>query len=368
MTEKEVNLKSILFLIIGILLLLSLVICIYIVSSESDLVKVQADVIDVKKGELNNGKSDVTVSFDIDQTTYQYNFYYKDDVKIDDKIDVYYHEKNINSVTTFKTSKLIFVCPVAGLILCILSIIELFKQNKHEEQLFQTSVIDVLGNTQALQIITSDEPIEEYRGLPEEHVEAEVKTLKKEHPEIAKPKKKKRPNTTEVKKFTTDVNEEKINEDYISENAEERKDVEKDNEVTNNVDKKNIEKTNDADQKDIEQKDIAKGIEEQNNIAKKTIEDQNNENNYFIEKAPNEENPTNSDELSNNYLSSNEAIANNFSKKEDEETTFKENMSIEEDKFTYDDFITKSENISNQTRAKNINSIDAKDLPIKKNI
>ena len=44
MTQRETNLRSVLFLVIGILLLLSLVICVYIVSTESDLVKVAAEV------------------------------------------------------------------------------------------------------------------------------------------------------------------------------------------------------------------------------------------------------------------------------------------------------------------------------------
>ena len=44
MTERETVLRSVLFLVIGILLLLSLVICVYIVSDERDLIKVEADV------------------------------------------------------------------------------------------------------------------------------------------------------------------------------------------------------------------------------------------------------------------------------------------------------------------------------------
>ena len=48
MTQKETNLRSVLFLVIGILLLLSLIICIYIVSGESDLVKVTSEVTEIK--------------------------------------------------------------------------------------------------------------------------------------------------------------------------------------------------------------------------------------------------------------------------------------------------------------------------------
>lgn len=180
MTEKEINLKSILFLVIGILLLLSLVICIYIVNGERDLISVEAKVIDVKKDETGTGKNDVTVSYDIDGTLYNYNFYYKDNINVNDKIDVYYHEKNKSSVTTYKTSKLIFICPIIGLVLCILSLFELFRQNKNEDEIFQTAVIDISGTTQKLQIVTDDTEVKKYECLPEEQVEAEVKAIKKE--------------------------------------------------------------------------------------------------------------------------------------------------------------------------------------------
>ena len=56
MARKETNLISVLFLVIGILLLLSLVICIYIVSGESDLVKISAEVVDVSGEDTSSGK------------------------------------------------------------------------------------------------------------------------------------------------------------------------------------------------------------------------------------------------------------------------------------------------------------------------
>ena len=62
MTQKETNLRSVLFLVIGILLLLSLVICIYIVSGESDLVKTSAVVTEVSKDSSGTGKTDISVT------------------------------------------------------------------------------------------------------------------------------------------------------------------------------------------------------------------------------------------------------------------------------------------------------------------
>jgi len=163
MNSKEVNLRSIVFLVVGVLLLLSLVICIYIFRRDSDLVKVQADVIEVKKDSDGTGKNDVTVIYEVGDTSYKYNFYYKDEINTEDKIDVYYHKNNVTSVQTFKTGKYIFICPIVGLILCVIGLFELLKKDdSDDEEDFKTQVIDVVGDTQMLEIIT-DEPVEEVK-------------------------------------------------------------------------------------------------------------------------------------------------------------------------------------------------------------
>lgn len=181
MTERETNLRSVLFLVIGILLLLSLVICIYIVNDERDLVKTEADVISVTKDVDGTGKNDVTLSYEVDGVAYRYNFYYKDDVNVDDKITIYYHEKSVTTIKTFKTSKLIFLCPVLGLVLCLLGLFELFKKDSDDgEEEFKTSVINVVDNTQQLKIVTTDSPVKEYEKTPEEKMETQVKTIKKD--------------------------------------------------------------------------------------------------------------------------------------------------------------------------------------------
>lgn len=182
MTEKETNIRSVLFLVIGILLLLSLVICIYIVSSESDLVEIKAEILEVENDADGTGKNNVTVVYDVDGTSYKYNFYYEKDVEVGNTLDIYYHSKNVTSVTTFKTSKLIFICPIIGLGLCIFGIFELFRKNDEEKEEFKTSVIGVVGNTQQLKIVTTDEtPVKEYVKSPEEEVETQVKVIKKEN-------------------------------------------------------------------------------------------------------------------------------------------------------------------------------------------
>lgn len=173
MNSKEVNLRSIVFLVVGVLLLLSLVICIYIFRRDSDLVKVQADVIDVKKDSDGTGKNDVTVIYEVGDTSYKYNFYYKDEINTEDKIDVYYHKNNVTSVQTFKTGKYIFICPIVGLILCVIGLFELLKKDDgDDEEDFKTQVIDVVGDTQMLEIIT-DEPVEKVKVVENPPVEGE---------------------------------------------------------------------------------------------------------------------------------------------------------------------------------------------------
>ena len=181
MTQKETNLRSVLFLVIGILLLLSLVICIYIVSGESDLVKTSAVVTEVSKDSSGTGKTDISVTYDVDGQSYKYDYYHKGEIEEGDKVTIYYHEKNPSSVQTFKTNKLIFIWPVIGLGLCILGLFELFrKNNDDDDDEFETSVIGIVGNTQQLKIVTDDTPVQAYQPTPEEVAEVEVKAVKRE--------------------------------------------------------------------------------------------------------------------------------------------------------------------------------------------
>lgn len=182
MTQKETNLRSVLFLVIGILLLLSLIICIYIVSAESDLIKISAEVVEVDTKRTSTGKVKLVVNYDVNGQPYKYdNYMYKGEVQVGDKVSLYYHEKQPASVQPFKTNKLIFIFPVIGLALCILGLFELFKKNDDDDDVeFETAVIGVVGNTQQLKIVTDDTDVAKYEPTPEEVVEAPVKTVVKE--------------------------------------------------------------------------------------------------------------------------------------------------------------------------------------------
>ncbi len=182
MTNKEISIRSIMFLIIGLLLVLSLVICIHIVNNEKDLVPVNATVIKIKEDKDATGKNDVTVVYDVNNTTYQYNFYYKDDIKVDDEISIFYHEKEVTSVQTRKTSKLIFICPIIGILLCVLGLFELFTKHKIDEEdsikdLPNTKVINEDDKTQTIKILTEGEK-STYEETEEEKEEVPVKVIK----------------------------------------------------------------------------------------------------------------------------------------------------------------------------------------------
>ena len=172
MSHKDVKIKSMIFLIIGILLILSLVICVYIHTSEKDLVLVKATVIKVKKDNDGIGKNDVTVSYNVDNTSYLYNFNYKDNIKVGDTIEIYYHKNKTNLVQTYKTGYIIFLWPSIGLILCFIGLFELFSQKESNSKLeVKTELIKEEEDTQTLQIILPTEDDNNYYEDNKEEVE-----------------------------------------------------------------------------------------------------------------------------------------------------------------------------------------------------
>ncbi|MBQ4030702.1 MAG: hypothetical protein II625_02995 [Bacilli bacterium] len=177
--DKETKLRSVLFFVIGFLLVLSLLICIYIVAGESKLVPVEATVVNVTKDAGGVGIDNVEISYTVDGSVYGTYFDSKKDLKNGDKINVYYYSNDYTQVKYSKTSKLIFLCPVVGLVLCALGIFELYRRRNDGEDEFKTSVIGVVGNTQQLKIVTENTDTQEYEPTPEEQVEVEVKTINK---------------------------------------------------------------------------------------------------------------------------------------------------------------------------------------------
>lgn len=189
MTNKEISIRSIVFLIIGILLVLSLVICINIVNGEKDLVATNATVIKIKEDKDGTGKNDITAVYDVGNTTYQYNFYYKDDVKIDDEIKIYYHEKDVTSVQVKKTPKLIFIFPIIGIVLCVFGLFELFSKQKDFEKIVDENdekikFLDEDDKTKTFKIINTQEK-SNYTKTEEEIAEVPVRNIKEKKKSIS---------------------------------------------------------------------------------------------------------------------------------------------------------------------------------------
>lgn len=287
MSNKEINVRSIIFLVIGILLVLSLVICIYIVSGECDLVPIKATVVNVKDDKDGTGKNDVTVMYEVNGTTYEYNFYYKDSVKRDDMLSIYYHKDNVNSVQPYKTSKLIFVCPVVGLILCIYGLIELLTKSKFytiSDAEVKTKVVGEDEKTQQLRIITDDVKTTDYIKTPEEEAEVPVKGLKVTDKKVEEDSHEKEPEFEVVEKDLTE-NVELIKDDEVSEKV-----IEEETKISLNeeVKKEAKEKTKDVvketkkEEKIVEPKKETKVVKELKKVIPKIYELNDDELTYQV--------------------------------------------------------------------------------------
>lgn len=184
MAEKETDFRSIIFLVFGVLLLLSLVVFIYIVSGERDLVPTNAEVTEVYKDSEGASKTKIKIVYEVGAGYYECTFDYKGNVKEGDSIPIFYHEKNPKLAQQYKIPKIVFIFPVVGLILCVIALFEIFKKNQNatevEGDLLNTSVIGVVGNTQQLRIVSEGTPAQEYVKSHEEKIEAGVKSIKKE--------------------------------------------------------------------------------------------------------------------------------------------------------------------------------------------
>ena len=178
MTEKETIFRSVLFLVIGILLLISLIVCIYIFSYEKSFAPIEATIEEVVKDKKNTNINHYVAVYQAPEKEYRAEFSTKANYKKGDKIKIYYNTKpQMNKYTRLKlTSKAILICPLVGLILCGFGLFSLFRKRKKEEELFKTNVIATNGKTQQLQIEAKES--QSYVKTPEEQKEVEVKTVK----------------------------------------------------------------------------------------------------------------------------------------------------------------------------------------------
>lgn len=173
--------KEVFFLFIGFLLLLSLVFCVYVISVDREYIQTTATVTEVTD-------SNITYSYVVKDEEYKCKSKKKDNIKEGDKVKLYYHKNNVSKTKLKRTSNIIFLCPLAGLILCLIGIVEVVKKrqkdNIEDEEQFKTKVISVLGQTQKLKIITDGDTGAEYAKSLEETMEVPVKAILKRKNEI----------------------------------------------------------------------------------------------------------------------------------------------------------------------------------------
>lgn len=136
MRDKDKKMKSIVFLVIGIIFLLSLVVCIYITYSEKDLKETTAEVTNFNVA-LSGSKKNVTIIYTVDGVSYSSSFYTEDNLTIGDTIKIYYHEKDATVAKLYKTSLIIFICPIIGLFLCIVGLIKALKKKKDKDEIIE---------------------------------------------------------------------------------------------------------------------------------------------------------------------------------------------------------------------------------------
>ena len=136
--DKDTKLRAVLFFVIGFLLVLSLIICIYIVAGERKLKPIEATVVSLASDAKGHGSNAIQISYDVEGTSYFPFIYTKKHYDENDTIKVYYFADKPDQVKTSKTSKLIFLCPVLGLVLCALGVFELFRRSGDGEDEFKT--------------------------------------------------------------------------------------------------------------------------------------------------------------------------------------------------------------------------------------
>lgn len=156
MPDKDRKMKSIVFLVIGMIFILSLVVCVYITYSEKDLRETTAEVTNFNVA-LSGDKKNVTIIYTVDGLSYSSSFYTEDSLAIGEKIKLYYHEKDATIAKLYKTSLIIFICPIVGLILCIVGLIKVLKKNKYKDGIVEKNEFkeDI---TEPNKIVSLEEP------------------------------------------------------------------------------------------------------------------------------------------------------------------------------------------------------------------
>ena len=182
--NKE-TMKRVFFIFVGILLLLSLILCVYTVSLDRKYVRTTASAGEVVKVD---GKYSTEFKYIVAGEELYCPVISAKEIKEGNKTELFYKQDKVTECKLEKTSKLIFVCPVIGLVIWAIFIFESLKKKKldeeNEEEQYRTKVISILGQTQKLKILTDGETGAEYAKSLEETIEVPVKSIIRKKNEI----------------------------------------------------------------------------------------------------------------------------------------------------------------------------------------
>lgn len=182
---KKETIKRVFFIFVGILLLLSLILCVYTVSLDRKYVRTTAYAGEVVKVD---GKYSTEFKYIVAGEELYCPVISSKEIKEKSKTELFYKQDKVTECKLEKTSKLIFVCPVIGLVIWAIFIFESMKKKKldeeKEEEQYRTKVISILGQTQKLKILTDGETGAEYAKSLEETIEVPVKSIIRKKNEI----------------------------------------------------------------------------------------------------------------------------------------------------------------------------------------
>ncbi len=192
MSDRETNLRCVLFLFLGSLMLFSILFCFYLINSEKDLVRVEAVVTEVDLPDGEDGKRVAVLTYDVQGETYEKRDYEtKDKITTTDKVIMYYYPDAPSETQFKKTSYAIFITPVAGVLFCIAGLVELYRKPKKDGEEFKTQVVRVVEKPvvqeepKVIKVIQKPEVAEEKTSVVvSSPKKEEVKIQVKEEPKV----------------------------------------------------------------------------------------------------------------------------------------------------------------------------------------
>ena len=134
--NKE-TMKRVFFIFVGILLLLSLILCVYTVSLDRKYVRTTASAGEVVKVD---GKYSTEFKYIVAGEELYCPVISAKEIKEGNKTELFYKQDKVTECKLEKTSKLIFVCPVIGLVIWAIFIFESLKKRNWMKKMKRNNI------------------------------------------------------------------------------------------------------------------------------------------------------------------------------------------------------------------------------------